>query len=215
MPDNPFPKQRRHGAVTECTPRPAEARSASPPVANPVRDEKLAEAERRHILARLEQEIPRLRRYARFLVVNASDADDTVQQCLAQAVANIDQWQPGSNLTAWLFVILRNVVYSDNRRSRRRPLTLGLEDWDQATGVSGGQEEALMLSALERAIHGLPPEQRDVILLVGAEGLSYEEAAEVLRVPVGTVRSRLSRARLALRELMDGTQSLDSETNND
>lgn len=133
------------------------------------------------------------------------DADDAVQQCLVQAVAKIDQWEVGTNLTAWLFVILRNVVFSESRRANRRPAVFGLDDWEPSLAVSGGQEERVMLSALERAILGLPSEQRDVILLVGVEGLQYEEAAEVLSVPVGTVRSRLSRARGALRDKMNGS----------
>ena len=152
----------------------------------------------------MEGEIPRLRRYARFIVANEADADDAVQQCLAQAVAGIEQWQPGTNLRAWLFVILRHVVYSEARRVSRRPTILGLEDWDESASVSGGQEERLMLDSLEAAIGGLPDPQRDVVLLVGVEGLSYEEAASILETPVGTIRSRLSRARASLRRILAG-----------
>jgi RNA polymerase sigma-70 factor, ECF subfamily len=151
----------------------------------------------------LEVEIPRLRRYARALTRDVSRADDLVQSCLTRAVAKQHLWQPGTDLRAWLFTILHNQHVNDVRRSVREGVSVAVEDMAPVLTVQSNALAALQLRDLEAAIAKLPPEQRQVILLVGLEGLRYEEVADILGVPVGTVRSRLSRGRDQLRQLMD------------
>jgi RNA polymerase sigma-70 factor, ECF subfamily len=149
----------------------------------------------------LEAEIPRLRRYARALTRDVSRADDLVQSCLTRAVAKQHLWQYGTDLRAWLFTILHNQHVNDVRRSIREGTTVELADAPQLT-VQSNAIAALQLRDLETALGKVAPEQRQVILLVGLEGMAYEEVAEILKVPVGTVRSRLSRGRDQLRRLM-------------
>src|SRR2546430_13117044 len=151
----------------------------------------------------LEVEIPRLRRYARALTRDVSRADDLVQSCLARALAKQHLWQPGTDLRAWLFTILHNQHVNDVRRSVREGVTVAVEEMAPVLTVHPGAMAALELRDLEVAIAKLAPEQRQVILLVGLEGMQYEEVALILGVPVGTVRSRLSRGRDQLRRLMD------------
>ncbi len=151
----------------------------------------------------LETEIPRLRRYARALTRDASRADDLVQSCLLRAVAKQHLWQPGTDLRAWLFTILHNQHVNDVRRAVREGVAVPVEDVAPMLTVASNAGAALQLRDLERAIARLPQEQRQVILLVGLEGMRYEEVATVLGIPIGTVRSRLSRGRDMLRELMD------------
>jgi len=149
----------------------------------------------------LEEQIPRLRRYARALTRDVTRADDLVQSCLVRAIAKQHLWERGTNLRAWLFTILHNQHVNDVRHSIREGNTVELDEAPQLT-VPGNAIASLELRDLERAIGKLPPEQRQVILLVGLEGMAYEEVATVLNVPVGTVRSRLSRGRDELRRLM-------------
>jgi len=149
----------------------------------------------------LEVEIPRLRRYARALTRDVSRADDLVQSCLTRAVAKQHLWQPGTDLRAWLFTILHNQYVNDVRRSVREADSIELSEAPQLT-VQSNAIAALELRDLETALGKLQPEQREVILLVGLEGMAYEEVAAVLEIPVGTVRSRLSRGRDQLRLLM-------------
>ena len=149
----------------------------------------------------LEAEIPRLRRYARALTRDVSRADDLVQSCLTRAVAKQHLWQYGTDLRAWLFTILHNQHVNDVRRSIREGTLVELADAPQLT-VQSNAIPALQLRDLETALGKLAPEQRQVILLVGLEGMAYDEVAAVLNVPVGTVRSRLSRGRDQLRRLM-------------
>ena len=155
----------------------------------------------------LENEIPRLRRYARALTRDASRADDLVQSCLLRAVAKQHLWQPGTDLRAWLFTILHNQNVNDVRRSVREGVAVPVEDVGLVLTTTANAEASLQLRDLERAIAGLPQEQRQVILLVGLEGMRYEEVATVLGIPIGTVRSRRSRGRDMLRELMDMTET--------
>ena len=164
----------------------------------------------------LETEIPRLRRYARALTRDASRADDLVQSCLCRAIAKHHLWEPGTDLRAWLFTILHNQHVNDVRRAAREGVAIPVQDAVPVlTTVSDAGaslqlrdfERApialLQLRDFERALARLPDEQRLVILLVGLEGMRYEEVATVLGIPIGTVRSRLSRGRDMLRELMD------------
>jgi RNA polymerase sigma-70 factor (ECF subfamily) len=156
------------------------------------------------VLQNIEQEIPRLRRYARYLRREPDHADDLVQECLSRAIAKIDTWQPGTNLRAWLFVILRNCHINEIRREQR---VVSLEDESPASepvlSVPGSQETRVALAEVRRAFLRLSEEHREVLLLVAIEGLQYEEASAILEVPLGTVRSRLSRARQALRQALD------------
>jgi len=149
----------------------------------------------------LEEQIPRLRRYARALTHDVTRADDLVQSCLVRAIAKQHLWERGTNLRAWLFTILHNQHVNDVRHSVREGNTVELDEAPQLT-VQGNAIVSLELRDLESAIGKLPPEQRQVILLVGLEGMAYEDVATVLDIPVGTVRSRLSRGRDQLRRLM-------------
>ena len=151
----------------------------------------------------IEAEIPRLRRYARALTRDASRADDLVQCCLVRAIGKEHLWQPGTDLRAWLFTILHNQHVNDIRRSVREGVRVPVEEVAPILTVSPNAAASLQLRDLERAIATLPEEQRQVILLVGLEGISYESVAAILEIPIGTVRSRLSRGRETLRRRMD------------
>lgn len=150
----------------------------------------------------IEQEIPRLRRYARALTRDTTRADDLVQSCLTRALAKSHLWQPGTDLRAWLFTILHNVHVNEVRRNVREGVSVPVEDAAPLLTTPASQTASLQLRDLDRAMGRLAEEQRQVILLVGLEGMGYQEAASVLQIPVGTVRSRLSRGRDALRQLM-------------
>lgn len=155
-------------------------------------------------LTQIEAEIPRLRRYARYLTRDADQADDLVQEALTRAIAKIDSWQLGTNLRAWLFVILRNAHISAVRRDQRAPIDEAVAEDHPGLAVAGGHESRLALLELQEAFDALSEEHREVLHLVAVEGLKYDEAATVLELPVGTVRSRLSRARTALRLRLEG-----------
>jgi RNA polymerase sigma-70 factor (ECF subfamily) len=150
----------------------------------------------------LEIEIPRLRRYARALTRDAARADDLVQSCLLRAISKHHLWQEGTNLRAWLFTILHNQHVNEVRRSAREGVTIPVEEMASEMPVEANAIDSLKLRDLNRAIGRLADDQRQVILLVGLEGMRYEEVAEILGIPVGTVRSRLSRGRETLRVLM-------------
>jgi len=151
----------------------------------------------------LEAEIPRLRRYARALTRgDVVRADDIIQSCLTRAVTKQHLWQPGTDLRAWLFTILHNQFVNDVRRQAREGGTVPIEDAAMLLPVKPSAMPRLELRDLEIAMNKLPHEQRQVILLVGLEGMAYEEVASILQIPVGTVRSRLSRGRDQLRRLM-------------
>src|SRR5437763_14707562 len=150
----------------------------------------------------IEAEIPRLRRYARALARDLAAADDLVQDCLTRALGKLHLWQEGTDLRAWLFTILHNQYVNQVRRSVREGPAVGLSETEPLLTRTPHQGKRLELRDLERAIRKLPEEQRAVILLVGLEGMRYEEVAEILDIPIGTVRSRLSRGRDALRRLM-------------
>jgi RNA polymerase sigma-70 factor (ECF subfamily) len=149
----------------------------------------------------IETEIPRLRRYARALTRDVVSADDLVQDCLTRALGKLHLWQQGSDLRAWLFTILHNQYVNHIRRAVREGAAVTLNETEPMLSRAPQQGKRLELRDLERAIAQLPEEQRSVILLVGLEGMRYEEVAAVLDVPVGTIRSRLSRGREALRKL--------------
>jgi RNA polymerase sigma-70 factor (ECF subfamily) len=161
---------------------------------------------RRGTLHLIEAEIPHLRRYARYIRCEFDHADDLVQECLARAIAKIHTWQPGTNLRAWLFVILRNCHIDEIRRSRRMDSVEDKVADEPSLTTLANQETRLVLSEVRDAFLALSEEQREVLLLVVIEGLPYEEAAAILGTPVGTVRSRLSRARQALRQALGSVE---------
>jgi RNA polymerase sigma-70 factor, ECF subfamily len=150
----------------------------------------------------IEAEIPHLRRYAWALTRDAVLADDLVQDCLTRALAKLHLWQGGTDLHAWLFTILHNQYVNQVRRSAREGAGVQFSDNEPLLARAPQQGQGLELRDLGRAIAKLPEEQRSTLLLVGLEGMRYDEVAAVLDVPVGTIRSRLSRGREALRRLM-------------
>lgn len=147
----------------------------------------------------IEGHIPALRRYARSLTGSADRADDLVQDCLERAVARFGQFQPGTDLRAWLFTILHNVHCDQARRRSRQGTQIPLEDCDHMLRLPARQGQSLELRDLHRAFRSLSPDHQRILLLAGVEGFSCEETAQILGVAVGTVKSRLSRARENLR----------------
>lgn len=152
---------------------------------------------------RLEEQIPRLRRYARALTRDASRADDLVQDTLLRALAKQHLWEEGTNLRAWLFTLMHNQHVNDVRRSSRDGGNIDVNEMASVLVANTDPTGSRQLRELERALGLLPLEQREAILLVGLEGMRYDEAAAVAGVPIGTVRSRLSRGREALRRILD------------
>ena len=146
--------------------------------------------------------IPRLRRYARSLVFDAAQADDLVQTALARALSHWHQFDQRRDILVWLLSIAHN-AHLDERRRDARWAQFDVEHTAHEP-VAPAADMALRID-LVAALHRLPDAQREVLLLIGVEQLSYAECAEVLRVPLGTVMSRLSRARAALRALLDGS----------
>jgi RNA polymerase sigma-70 factor, ECF subfamily len=146
--------------------------------------------------------VPRLRAFAVSLCGSVDRADDLVQETLLRALANIDSFRPGTNLTAWLFTILRNHFRSEYRKRRRE-----VEDVDgRHTETLRAQPEQMgriEMNEFRVALAHLPPDQREALVLVGASGFSYEEAAEICGCAVGTIKSRLSRARSHLATLLE------------
>jgi len=145
--------------------------------------------------------VPTLRAFAVSLAKNADRADDLVQETLVKAWDKQDSFQPGTNLKAWLFTILRNEFYSQMRKRRRE-----VEDSDgiitARLSVHPSQEGSSDLNDFRRALELLPEDQREAIILIGASGFSYEEAAEICGCAVGTIKSRVSRARTRLQEIL-------------
>ncbi|MBI2358670.1 MAG: RNA polymerase sigma factor [Deltaproteobacteria bacterium] len=147
--------------------------------------------------------IPRLRRYARALTGNRDSADDLVQDTLERAWSRFHLWRHGSDLRAWLFTIMHNLFINHTRR-RNRESEIPPEDKVSGIPLNPPLDALVELKQLDKALRHLPDEQREVVLLVGLEQMSYHEVARVLGIPVGTVMSRLSRGRERLRNLIDG-----------
>ncbi|TKT76370.1 sigma-70 family RNA polymerase sigma factor [Aquamicrobium sp. LC103] len=146
--------------------------------------------------------IPALRAFARTFCRDINDADDLVQETLTKGLANIHQFHPGTSMKSWLFTIMRNTFYTRVRIAAReapgsaecvssRPATDATQEWS-----ARGRE-------MQAAIHRLPQEQREVIMLIGVLGVSYEEASEIFDCPMGTIKSRLNRARARLLKELD------------
>ncbi len=155
------------------------------------------------------QQIPRLRRYARALTGDRSAADDLVQDTLERAVSRFHLWRHGSDLRAWLFTIMHN-IFVNQARSRARHQHEALEADPGAEALRGRDPEWLELRDLASALARVPDEQRVVLLLVGLEQFTYDEAARILDIPIGTVMSRLSRGRERLRLLLGGDAAVTS-----
>ncbi len=145
--------------------------------------------------------VPSLRAFAISLCGNVDRADDLVQEALLRAWANLDSFEPGTNMSAWLFTILRNLFRSEYRKRRRE-----VEDADGSYAESltslPDQTSHLELDEFRRALNQLPADQRESLILVGASGFSYEEAAQICGCAVGTIKSRVNRARSRLAELL-------------
>ena len=156
-----------------------------------------------HFAALVVAAMPDLRAFARFLAHDPDFADDLVQETVAKALAAQAQFTPGTRLGAWLFTILRNHFYS---RHRRRVAAPAFVDPDAAgeVAVPSAQEACVALADLRRALALLAPEQREALVLVCARGLSHAEAARICECAVGTIKSRVSRARAELRTILDG-----------
>jgi RNA polymerase sigma-70 factor (ECF subfamily) len=154
----------------------------------------------------VEGEIPRLRRYARALTRNADRADDLVQETLVRAMAKAHLFQAGTDIRAWLFTIMHNQNVNEVRRNIREEVTLDIDHCPALPVATTDPTVSCQLRELDRALAEIPEKQRQVILLCGLEEMSYEDAATILNVPIGTIRSRLSRGRDALRLLMDRTE---------
>lgn len=150
----------------------------------------------------IEEHLPGLRRYARVLTGNAWEADDLVQDTLERACRKWLLWRVGSDLRAWLFTLMHN-LYLNQRRTLAPVQWQDIETVEDRLQAPGDARDTTL--DLERCLQQLPAEQRAVLLLVTLEDMDYAEVARVLQVPVGTVMSRLSRARARLKELMDIT----------
>jgi RNA polymerase sigma-70 factor (ECF subfamily) len=154
---------------------------------------------------RIEEQVPRLRRYALALTHNPLDADELVQDCLARALSRTHLWEEGTDLRAWLFAILHNQYINKVRRAKSEGRPVMMREDEPLLARPATQGGGLALRDLHRALGRISAEQRIVVLLVGLEGMRYEAIANLLRIPVGTVRSRLSRGRAELRRLMGFT----------
>jgi len=169
--------------------------------ADPPSGERRSAAEKTDFKRELTNVVPHLRAFARGLCGRPDLADDLVQETLLKAWAAQDRFELGTSMRAWTFVILRNAYLTDMRRNRFRG------EYDEGVAeriltAPAGQEEPIHLSDLHRALLTLPSERREALLLVGAGGFSYEEAAAICGCAVGTIKSRVGRARAALTEML-------------
>lgn len=151
--------------------------------------------------------LPRLRRFARSLSRNQHDADDLVQSVVERAWRNLSQLKPGANLGSWMFGIMKNAWIDDRRAKNRRGEVALPEDSGEHPAVTPGDADATLWSVSE-AMAKLPDEQRLAVSLVLVEGLSYKEASELLDIPIGTLTSRLARARETLQALLGGVEGV-------
>jgi RNA polymerase sigma-70 factor (ECF subfamily) len=153
-------------------------------------------------LDQIEACVPALRRYARALTRNLDLADDLVQDCLERAIARRGLFRPTGPLRPWLFTILLNVHRNSLRTTRRHGTSVDLDQLPELS-TPAPQPGHIALAELARALETLPLEQQEALLLVALEGLPYQEAADILKIPLGTLMSRLGRARATLRQLTD------------
>ncbi|HEY2037214.1 MAG TPA: sigma-70 family RNA polymerase sigma factor [Steroidobacteraceae bacterium] len=151
--------------------------------------------------------VPQLHTFARSLCRDGVRADDLVQEALMRAINNIQRFKPGTNLKAWLFTIVRNEHYSQLRRSKFEAQGMDIELLPEPS-VPPDHDGKLELRDLNRALASLSPGQRTALILVSVSGFSYEEAAEICGCAVGTIKSRVARARETLLELLEGRQPM-------
>lgn len=149
--------------------------------------------------------LPRLRRYARMLTGDRTRADDLVQDAIERALARESTFRTGANLRAWLFALMHNLFVDGTRQ--REAIDWSADSSELPEMAAPSQSDPAEMRDIHAALHKLPPDQCEVLLLVAVEGLRYREAAEVLAVPVGTVMSRLARAREKMHELLGGVSS--------
>ncbi len=147
--------------------------------------------------------MPQLHNFARSLTRDRVRADDLVQEALTRAVTHIERFRPGTNLKAWLFTIVRNEHYSQLRRRKFEAYGVNTEDLPEPS-VPADHDGKLELRDLNRALAALSPSQRTALILVSASGFSYEEAAEICGCAVGTIKSRVARARETLMQMIEG-----------
>lgn len=164
----------------------------------------------RHLIV---EQIPHLRRYARALVGDRGQADDLVQDCLERAWSRMDLWASGTNMRAWLFTILHNLHRNTARKYHNTPTLTPLETGIRSLPVRPTQEDRLEINGVWRAFSRLSEPQRAALLLIALEEMSYEEAATVLDIPVGTLMSRIHRGREKLRRLMSDADRTELESN--
>lgn len=153
------------------------------------------------ILDAMEEEIPHLRRYARALTRDAVNSDDLVQDALERAISRMHRFREGTNLRSWLFTVMHNVHIDQCRKAKRQGVKIPLEDWTRDTEQEPTQPWASEIRDFSRNFKRLRKSEQDVLTLVGLEGLKYEEAADRLNVAIGTVKSRLFRARENLKQM--------------
>lgn len=156
------------------------------------------------VYAEIEDFIPQLRRYALALCHNAVAADDLVQESVTRALTKSHLFKKGTNLRAWLFTIMHNVNISNARRNKHIGMPIDPDIAAATLSTQPNQEGPLTLKALEKAMQIIPDTQRVAVIMAGVEGMSYEEISERLDVPVGTIKSRVSRGRDALRRVLHG-----------
>jgi RNA polymerase sigma-70 factor (ECF subfamily) len=152
------------------------------------------------IQSRMVELLPRLRRFSFALTGDKDKADDLVQDTCERALAHLDQWKPGTSLDSWMYRIAQNIWFDHHRGRRAQGSVSGLDEVENMAGVDGRNvtESRLTLAAVSAGIARLPAEQQVLVAMVCVEGISYKEAASILGIPIGTVMSRLSRARQAL-----------------
>jgi RNA polymerase sigma-70 factor (ECF subfamily) len=154
--------------------------------------------------------VPQMHTFARSLCRDGTRADDLVQEALARALANIDRFRPGTNLKAWLFTIVRNEHYSQLRRRKFEASGVDTDSLPEPS-VPPDHDGDLELRDLNRALATLSPGQRTALILVSASGFSYEEAAKICGCAVGTIKSRVARARDTLMAILDGRTVIEQE----
>jgi RNA polymerase sigma-70 factor (ECF subfamily) len=158
------------------------------------------------VYAEIEGFVPQLRRYALALCHNPTAADDLVQESVARALMKSDLFNAGTNLRAWLFTIMHNVHISNTRRQKYIGMPIDPDIAAATLSTQPAQEAPLVMKALNKALQLIPDTQRVAVIMAGVEGMSYEEISAHLNVPIGTIKSRVSRGRDALRQALHGRE---------
>jgi RNA polymerase sigma-70 factor (ECF subfamily) len=158
------------------------------------------------VYAEIEDYIPQLRRYALALSHNPVAADDLIQESVARALMKSDLFNAGTNLRAWLFTIMHNIHISNTRRQKHIGMPIDPDIAAATLSTQPSQEAPLVMKALNKAMQVIPDSQRVAVIMAGVEGMSYEEISQHLDVPIGTIKSRVSRGRDALRKALHGRE---------